>query len=58
MFDTTKRCWSQNNFIDINVKTNLYCNKYLKFTNNTNIKIKPEIAECGFKSLKLLIKKN
>ena len=39
---------------------NLYCNKWLKFTNNRNIKVKREIDEMSvaLKSLKLLIKKN
>ena len=39
---------------------NLYYNKWLKFTNNRNIKVKREIDEMSvaLKSLKLLIKKN
>ena len=38
----------------------LYCNKWLKFANNRNIKVKREIDEMSvaLKSLKLLIKKN
>ena len=39
---------------------NLYYNKWLKFTNNRNMKVKREIdgMSVALKSLKLLIKKN